>query len=88
MTIGSFTASHDASRPNPDFETLIATRAELHRVLRERGVDGVPDEAQGWELSMGMSADFVEAVREGSSSVRVGTRIFGERPRKGDGGGR
>ena len=31
------------------------------------------------ELSMGMSADFEDAVREGSTIVRVGTAIFGER---------
>jgi uncharacterized pyridoxal phosphate-containing UPF0001 family protein len=32
------------------------------------------------ELSMGMSADFEVAVEEGSTIVRVGTAIFGERP--------
>jgi pyridoxal phosphate enzyme (YggS family) len=33
-------------------------------------------------LSMGMSADLEPAVREGSTMVRVGTAIFGERERK------
>jgi len=33
------------------------------------------------ELSMGMSADFEAAVEEGATLVRVGTAIFGERPR-------
>jgi hypothetical protein len=32
------------------------------------------------ELSMGMSADWRAAVEEGSSCVRIGTAIFGERP--------
>lgn len=32
-------------------------------------------------LSMGMSADFELAVRFGATHVRVGTAIFGERPR-------
>ncbi len=32
------------------------------------------------ELSMGMSGDFVEAVAEGATLVRVGTNIFGPRP--------
>jgi hypothetical protein len=32
------------------------------------------------ELSMGMSADWRVAVEEGSSCVRIGTAIFGERP--------
>lgn len=31
------------------------------------------------ELSMGMSSDFVEAVAEGSTQVRIGTAIFGQR---------
>ena len=31
------------------------------------------------ELSMGMSNDFVEAIAKGSSSVRVGSSIFGRR---------
>lgn len=32
------------------------------------------------ELSMGMSGDFAAAIRFGSTQVRVGTRLFGERP--------
>ena len=31
------------------------------------------------ELSMGMSSDYIEAIKEGSTMVRVGTAIFGER---------
>ena len=31
------------------------------------------------ELSMGMSSDYLEAIKEGSSFVRVGSKIFGER---------
>lgn len=34
----------------------------------------------GRELSMGMSNDFVIAVEEGSTMVRLGTALFGERP--------
>ena len=33
------------------------------------------------ELSMGMSADFEAAVAEGSTMVRIGSALFGERPR-------
>ena len=34
----------------------------------------------GWDtLSMGMSADMVQAVEEGATMVRVGSAIFGER---------
>ena len=31
------------------------------------------------ELSMGMSADYTEAVKYGSTFIRVGSSIFGER---------
>ena len=34
-------------------------------------------------LSMGMSNDFETAIRQGATHVRVGTAIFGERPRRG-----
>jgi pyridoxal phosphate enzyme (YggS family) len=34
------------------------------------------------ERSMGMSADFEAAIEEGATIVRVGTAIFGERPRR------
>ena len=33
------------------------------------------------ELSMGMSGDFEIAIEEGSTLVRIGTALFGERPR-------
>lgn len=75
MTIGSWDASHDADRPNPDFASLKQTREQLVKLLKHEGI-----ELSGLELSMGMSADFAQAIKEGSDSVRVGTRIFGERP--------
>ena len=31
------------------------------------------------ELSMGMSVDYLEAIQEGATYVRIGTKIFGER---------
>lgn len=34
------------------------------------------------ELSMGMSGDFVQAIEEGATIVRIGTDIFGPRPVK------
>ena len=36
-------------------------------------IDGVP------VLSMGMSGDYIEAIHEGATYVRVGSKIFGER---------
>jgi PLP dependent protein len=32
-------------------------------------------------LSMGMSNDFEAAIAEGATEVRLGTALFGERPR-------
>jgi hypothetical protein len=34
------------------------------------------------ELSMGMSHDFEVAIEEGSTCVRIGTAIFGERAKQ------
>ncbi len=34
------------------------------------------------ELSMGMSNDYKIAIEEGATYLRIGTRIFGERPYK------
>ena len=33
-------------------------------------------------LSMGMSEDFVEAIEEGATMVRIGSALFGARPPK------
>eukprot|EP00434_Breviolum_minutum_P004250 symbB.v1.2.003747.t1/scaffold191.1/size276526/12 len=38
----------------------------------------VPEET--FQLSMGMSGDFEEAIKRGATSVRVGSSIFGARP--------
>lgn len=73
MTIGSWEASH-AEGENPDFLRLKDSRRLLAKLLEIK--------EEELELSMGMSADFVDAIKEGSSSVRVGTRIFGARPKK------
>ena len=92
MTIGAYSASTstDEDQVNPDFDTLKATRKALIKALGDEMVQGGPKGEEELELSMGMSADFVEAVKVGSNGVRVGTRIFGERPKKvkvGDGEG-
>jgi pyridoxal phosphate enzyme (YggS family) len=51
--------------PRPHFRALASLRGALGLA----------------ELSMGMSADWRIAIEEGSTCVRVGTAIFGERPR-------
>ena len=44
---------------------------------------GRPRQAHGLsQLSMGMSADYEVAIEEGATMVRVGTAIFGPRPRE------
>ena len=30
-------------------------------------------------LSMGMSGDYIDAIKEGSTHIRIGTALFGER---------
>lgn len=64
MTIG---APEDMSC----FDKLVACRDAI--------AAGVGIEPQELELSMGMSSDFEEAIRRGSTNVRVGSTIFGAR---------
>jgi hypothetical protein len=67
MTVPPFT--EDPERARGCFRQL----RELRDRLRVRS--GLPLT----ELSMGMSHDFEVAIAEGSTCVRVGTAIFGER---------
>ena len=82
MTIGSFEASTDDSRPNPDFETLRKTRDVLESKLKEKYTETQWGQDGKLLLSMGMSSDFQAAILAGSDIVRVGTSIFGQRPKK------
>lgn len=72
MTIGRLGGWPDDRQPNRDFSRLYDLRGSIAHKL---GLDPMT-----LELSMGMSSDFEEAVRMGSTSVRVGSLIFGERP--------
>ena len=73
MTIGRFGVTEVESR---------ATFSALRELgMRLRQASGL-----GPDLSMGMSDDFEIAVEEGSTLVRVGRALFGERPHQhGDG---
>lgn len=62
-----------------DARPFFAKLRELAREARAAGLD------PGSHLSMGMSHDFEAAVAEGATLVRVGTAIFGERPKREDG---
>ncbi|MGD8677345.1 MAG: YggS family pyridoxal phosphate-dependent enzyme, partial [Desulfobacterales bacterium] len=48
---------------------------QLSNRIAAMNIDGVTMR----ELSMGMTGDFEVAIEEGSTIVRVGTAIFGER---------
>jgi len=63
----------DAEDARPFFRELLGVRDRL----LARGVDA----SMLRELSMGMSHDFEVAIEEGATMVRVGTAIFGVRPR-------
>jgi len=68
--------------------TMAPFVAEEHRLRSVfQGLRRIQEEAsrlsgfEGRELSMGMTNDFELAVEEGSTMVRIGTALFGERPR-------
>jgi PLP dependent protein len=51
----------------------------LKRLFDRLGSSRLPDFATMKELSMGMSSDYHIALEEGSTLIRIGTSIFGER---------
>jgi PLP dependent protein len=71
MTVPPFTDDPEGARPY--FRKL----RELRDAIASRKLPGVALD----QLSMGMSHDFEVAIEEGSTCVRVGTAIFGERTR-------
>jgi pyridoxal phosphate enzyme (YggS family) len=71
MTVPPFTEDPEGARPH--FRRL----RELRDALAARKLAGIGVNV----LSMGMSHDFEVAIEEGSTCVRVGTGIFGERMR-------
>ncbi|MCI5157091.1 MAG: YggS family pyridoxal phosphate-dependent enzyme [Candidatus Electrothrix sp. AUS1_2] len=72
MTMPPYGREPEASRPW--FQALKKLSSEL--AAHEFFYDNT-----AVELSMGMSDDFKVAIEEGTTLVRVGTAIFGERPR-------
>lgn len=70
MSIGA--RGHDYSQgSNPDFDRLVELRSKISEEfsLKEEEL----------ELSMGMSGDYEEAIKSGSTLIRIGTTIFGAR---------
>ncbi|RCK66549.1 hypothetical protein Cantr_03561 [Candida viswanathii] len=70
MTIGSFDESVSADGENKDFKKLVETKQILDKKFN-----------LDLELSMGMSNDFEQAIKQGSTSVRVGTTILAPDPK-------
>lgn len=70
--MGMATNTDDMDRVQQEFNSLHALFAEIKAAY-------FADAPWFRELSMGMSHDYHEAVRAGSTLVRVGSHIFGER---------
>ena len=64
--------------PFTDDKTLVRKSFIRLRLLSEKIKSQYPMFELN-ELSMGMSGDFETAIEEGSTLVRIGTAIFGER---------
>jgi len=71
MTVPPFTDDPEGARPY--FKNLRDLRDEI----AAKNMEGVHMDT----LSMGMSHDFEVAIEEGSTCVRIGTAIFGRRPK-------
>ncbi len=71
MTVPPFTEDPEGARP------FFRQLRDLRHSIAARKLPGVSLD----ELSMGMSHDFEVAIEEGSTCVRIGTAIFGERPK-------
>jgi PLP dependent protein len=71
MTVPPYTDDPEQARP------FFLKLRELRDAIAARKLPGISMQ----ELSMGMSHDFEVAIEEGSTCVRVGTAIFGERAR-------
>src|SRR5947208_5305183 len=69
MTVPPFTEDPEGSRP------FFRKLCELRDTITARKLPQIRMDV----LSMGMSHDFEVAIEEGSTCVRVGTAIFGER---------
>ena len=69
--MGMATNTDDDERISSDFRTIAETRKRILEVAPDlRGFD---------ILSMGMSDDYQAAIAEGSTHVRIGSAIFGQR---------
>jgi hypothetical protein len=70
MTVAPWTPTPEKARPV--FRRLRDLKTECEQIL------GAPLP----HLSMGMSGDFEVAIEEGATIIRIGSALFGERPKK------
>jgi len=70
--MGMATFTENKNKIREEFKSLFSTFNGLR-------LKTLPDNVKMTELSMGMSSDYKIAVEEGSTIVRVGSAIFGER---------
>ena len=70
--MGMATLTEDENKIRSEFKTLKSIFEKIKLMV-------VPGNIELKELSMGMSSDYKIAVEEGSTLVRVGTAIFGNR---------
>lgn len=70
--MGMATNTDDIAQVQSEFNSL-------HSLFQEIKANWMADAPWFCELSMGMSHDYHEAIRAGSTLVRIGTHIFGER---------
>lgn len=68
MTMAPYSENPEEARP------IFRALRELRDEMQSAHAHPLP------ELSMGMSGDFETAVEEGSTLVRIGTALFGDRP--------
>jgi pyridoxal phosphate enzyme (YggS family) len=73
--MGMATFTDNADQVRKEFRSL----ADLFHDLKNRYFFS---DASFREISMGMSGDYETAIREGSTIIRIGSRIFGERAGK------
>ncbi|GAB5550694.1 MAG: YggS family pyridoxal phosphate-dependent enzyme [Saprospiraceae bacterium] len=70
--MGMATYTDDLTQVRKEFQRL----KEIHRQLKQTYFS---NQASFKEISMGMSGDYELAIEEGSTMVRIGTLLFGER---------
>jgi pyridoxal phosphate enzyme (YggS family) len=72
--MGMSTLTGDARQVESEFKKLKNLFDKYSQQLAKDGGEAI--------LSMGMSSDYLVAIQEGSTMIRIGTLLFGERPSK------